>query len=84
MMFDGYILRKVFEIFRQEQETNIQTRTKPYRNTVFSIKMRGFEIVKDPEAYSETCQTSKMKIFKKWLTFEKQLFLQKAPSQMFD
>ena len=35
--------------------------------------MRGFEIVKDPEAYSETCQTSKMKIFKKWLTVEKQL-----------
>ena len=32
--------------------------------------MRGFEIVKDPEAYSETCQTSKMKIFKKWSTAE--------------
>ena len=43
--------------------------------------MRGFEIVKDPEAYSETCQTSKMKIFKKWLTAENsKLFLQKAPS----
>ena len=36
-----------------------------YANTVFSIKMRGFEIVKDPEAYSEICRTSNMKIFKK-------------------
>ena len=31
----------------------------------FSIKMRGFEIVKDPEAYSEPCLSSKMEIFKK-------------------
>ena len=28
---------------------------KSYRNTAFNIKMRGFEIVKDPEAYSEPC-----------------------------
>ena len=32
--------------------------------------MRGFEIVKDPEAYSEPCQTSEMEIFKKQLTAE--------------
>ena len=32
--------------------------------------MRGFEIVKDPEAYSEPCRTSKMEIFKKYLTAE--------------
>ena len=65
MMFDGYVLRKVFEIFRQELKINIWTRRKSYRNTVFSVKIRGFEIVKDAVAYSETCRTSKMKIFKK-------------------
>ena len=31
-----------------------------FGNRVFSIKMRGFEIAKDPEVYSEPCQTSKM------------------------
>ena len=31
----------------------------------FQHKMRGFEIAKDPEAYSEPYQTSKMEIFKK-------------------
>ena len=59
------VLRKVFEIFRQEQDINIKTQRKSYWNTVFSIKVRGFEIVKDQDAYSETCLTSKMKIFKK-------------------
>ena len=53
MMLDGYVLRKVFEIFRQEQEINNMTRKKSYWNTDFSIKMRGFEIVEGPEAYSE-------------------------------
>ena len=32
---------------------------------VFNIKMRDFEIAKDPEAYSELSRTSKMEIFKK-------------------
>ena len=26
--------------------------------------MRGFEIAKDPEAYPDPCQTSKMEVFK--------------------
>ena len=65
MMFDGYALHKVLEIFGQEREINILTRRKSYRNTVFSIKMRGFEIVKDSEAHSEPYRTSKMEIFKK-------------------
>ena len=30
----------------------------------FQHKNERFEIVKDPEAYSEPCQTSKMEIFK--------------------
>ena len=50
-MFDGYALHNVSEIFPQEQEIKILTRRKSYGNTAFSIKMRGFEIVKDPEAY---------------------------------
>ena len=54
-MFDVYVLRKVFEIFRQEQYINIYTRRKSDRSRVFNIKMRGFEIVKDPEMCSEPC-----------------------------
>ena len=38
---------------------------------IFSIKMRGFEIAKDPEAYSESCQTSKMEILEGDLTAER-------------
>ena len=38
---------------------------KSYQNTVLSKNIRGFEIVKDPEAYLEPCQISKMEIFKK-------------------
>ena len=36
-----------------------------YINAIFSIKMRGFELVRDPEAYSEPSRTTKMEIFKK-------------------
>ena len=36
----------------------------------FQHKMKGFEIVKDPEAYSEPSRTSKTEIFKKYLTAE--------------
>ena len=42
-----------------------------FGNRVFSIKMRGFEIAKDPEVYSESCQTSKMEILEGDLTAER-------------
>ena len=42
-----------------------------FGNRVFSIKMRGFEIAKDPEEYSESCQTSKMEILEGDLTAER-------------
>ena len=53
MIFAGYVLCKDFEI------------AATYRNAVFIIKMRGFELVKDSEAYSETRRITKMEIFKK-------------------
>ena len=53
MILAGYVLYKDFKI------------AATYRNAVFSIKSRGFgfETVKDLQAYSEPCQTTKMKIF---------------------
>ena len=48
MILAGYTLYKDFEI------------AITYRNTDFSIKMRCFEIVQDPEAYSEPCRTTKI------------------------
>ena len=51
MIFAGYVLYKDFEI------------AATYRNEAFSIKMRGFELVKDPEAYLEPCGTTEMENF---------------------